>query len=117
MSNRSPITTHILDIAAGKPAQGVTATLERESSPDQWEHLGTSQTNADGRIEDFLAATAKIESGVYRIKFVTQEYLNEKHGRGFYPLVSITFNVENPAEHYHVPLLLSPHGFSTYRGS
>ena len=111
MSARSPITTHILDTAAGRPAAGVAVRLERESE-GAFEELGHGATDADGRVGDLLAADHALVPGVYRISFDVGSYQP-----GFYPSVSIDFRVEATDEHYHVPLLLSPYGYSTYRGS
>jgi len=114
MSAKSPITTHVLDTAAGKPAHGVPVSLERQSSaaPATYEVIGRSQTDDDGRATDLLPADHTLEAGVYRITFDVGTYQE-----GFYPSVSIDFVVVATDEHYHVPLLLSPFGYSTYRGS
>jgi len=110
----SPITTHILDTSRGRPAAGVTVTLERQG--DGWEHLGRGVTNADGRVTD-LMAPGSLRAGVHRIRFATGEYWEALGSSGFYPFVEIVFEVGATDEHYHVPLLLNPYGYSTYRGS
>lgn len=96
------ITTHVLNTASGRPAEGVTARLEKQNG-ESWDLLGEGQTNADGRLRDLLTPDYALKRGVYRITF--------------FPSVSIVFTVEDPAQHFHVPLLLSPFGYSTYRGS
>jgi 5-hydroxyisourate hydrolase len=106
----SPITTHILDTAAGRPAAGVPVTLERQAG-DDWHQVARGTTNDDGRVRDWWAGP--LEPGTFRITFDTGAYA----ANGFYPYVSIVFTVEAGAEHYHVPLLLSPYGYTTYRGS
>lgn len=106
----SGITTHILDTANGRPAAGVPVTLEREREGG-WQVVGHGTTDADGRVRTLL--TTPPEAGTYRISFDTASYFPT----GFFPSVLITFNVAAGQEHYHVPLLLSPYGYSTYRGS
>jgi 5-hydroxyisourate hydrolase len=110
------ITTHILDVARGRPAAGVAVTLERQVG-QAWEAVGSGTTDADGRCRSLTPAERGTAAGTYRIGFATGEYFTRQGTPGFYPQVSIEFLVAAPGEHYHVPLLLSPFGFSTYRGS
>lgn len=105
------ITTHVLDTARGKPAQGIEARLEREERPGEWRELGAGVTDADGRIKE-LTPTG-VAPGSYRLTFAVAAYL----AGGFYKRVPIEFEVTAGQPHYHVPLLLSPFGYSTYRGS
>ena len=111
----SPITTHVLDTASGSPAAGIVVRLEK-SEGDQWIFINEGKTNADGRVTD-LMTPGKLEMAHYRINFETAAYFAAKSIKGFYPIVRIEFQIEDPSEHYHVPLLLSPYGYSTYRGS
>ena len=111
----SQITTHILDTTKGKPAFGVTITLLQQAG-DNWQEIARGVTNSDGRIADLLPKEKQLELGVYKMKFDTQEYFAQDGTANFYPFVEIVFNVAN-TEHYHVPLLLNPFGYSTYRGS
>lgn len=114
----SAITTHVLDIARGRPAAGVRVRLERRGDAgDAWEHLGAGETDADGRLRTLLNEGAPLRAGVYRITFETGAYFDAHGGEGFYPEASVVFTVRGGGEHYHVPLLLSPYGYSTYRGS
>ncbi len=113
----SPITTHVLDTARGKPAEGITTVLEMRSSPGVWKELSRSKTNSEGRITNFLPENFKVEPGVYRLTFSTQEYFRVLGVESFYPFVTVTFEVKDAAAHFHVPLLLSPYSYSTYRGS
>jgi len=106
----SGISTHILDTASGRPASGVPVTLEIAHG-DAWRALGHGTTDADGRLRSLLTTTP--DAGTYRIIFNTGAYFPD----GFFPSVTITFTIEGGQEHYHVPLLLSPFGYSTYRGS
>lgn len=112
----SAITTHVLDTSLGKPAAGVAVTLEAHSS-DGWKTLASGTTNADGRIRDLLPAESKLAPGTYRLRFETAAYFRARGVEAFYPHVEIVFVVKDGAQHYHVPLLLSPFGYSTYRGS
>lgn len=109
------ISTHILDITRGKPAQGVPVTLEKKNG-DAYARLKSGTTDADGRIKD-LVAEGDLTEGTYRITFDTGAYWAATGVKGFYPEASVVFVIEDASAHYHVPLLLSPFGYSTYRGS
>jgi 5-hydroxyisourate hydrolase len=113
----SPITTHVLDTAAGRPAEGVVVVLEQQGSPDTWTELGRGPTNADGRLTTLVPNTTALTVGAYRLRFLTGPYFTSRGVRGFYPEIAVHFHVDDPAGHYHVPLLLSPFGYSTYRGT
>lgn len=113
----SPITTHVLDTSRGRPAQGVAVTLERLSDTGEATLLARGTTDADGRLRDLLPPEPRPQAGAYRITFDTGAYYRALGVEGFYPSVAITFVVRAPEEHHHVPLLLNPFGFSTYRGS
>lgn len=113
---RSPITTHVLDVARGKPAAGISVMLEMQQD-GQWQELGTGKTDADGRVSNLLAESSTLAAGIYRITFDTSSYQSTANGDGFYPYVPVIFQVNDVSQHYHVPLLLSPFGYSTYRGS
>jgi 5-hydroxyisourate hydrolase len=113
----SPITTHILDTSRGLPAAGVRVALERQTGPEIWTELAWGVTNADGRLADLLADAAHFTAGVYRLRFATAAYFHTLGVRCFFPEVQILFQVDDPRGHLHVPLLLSPHGYTTYRGS
>lgn len=110
---RSPITTHILDVGVGKPAANVAVELEVLSGKN-WKKLSTKKTNKDGRVEDLLKPGSKAKAGTYRLSFKIGKYFK---GETFYPYAEIVFQVKNVNQHYHVPLLVSPYGYSTYRGS
>lgn len=110
----SPLTTHVLDTAQGRPAQGVPVLLERKTA-GRWKLLGRGKTDADGRVQALLPA-GKLPFGVYRLTFDTAAYFRRIRVAGFYPEVAVVFQVRD-GRHQHVPLLLSPFGYSTYRGS
>lgn len=113
---KSPITTHVLDTSLGKPASGVAAILERLEA-GVWCVLGKGVTDADGRITDLLPPEHTLQSGTYRLTFATSEYFRACGVTGFYPSVPIVFEIHDLSQHYHVPLLVNPFGYSTYRGS
>jgi len=113
----SAITTHVLDLARGRPAAGIPVTLEQQRPDGTWRELAARHTDADGRVRDFHADGAVLLAGVHRLTFVLSGYFAEGGGRGFFPRACLEFEVFDPAQHHHVPLLLSPYGYSTYRGS
>lgn len=113
----SPITTHVLDTSLGRPAAGLNVLLDFHEEGIRWKLLAESNTNADGRIEDFLPEDTRLAPGIYRLTFDTASYFHNSRVETFYPSVIVIFEVEDIASHYHVPLLLSPYGYSTYRGS
>jgi 5-hydroxyisourate hydrolase len=113
----SPITTHVLDTARGRPAEGLAVVLEQSDGGASWVELARGLTNADGRLATLLSEGAALPAGVYRLRFGTAGYFASLGVRGFYPEVQVVFQIDDPAGHYHVPLLLSPYGYSTYRGS
>jgi 5-hydroxyisourate hydrolase len=108
------ISTHILDTTLGRPAAGVAVTLEREEA-GAWHAVGNGVTDPDGRVKQLLLGTP--HDGTYRITFAVDGYFKSTKTEAFYPVVTIQFRIKNAAEHYHVPLLLNPFGYSTYRGS
>jgi hydroxyisourate hydrolase len=109
----SAVTTHILDTVLGEPAAGVIVRLEQVGAAE----IGRGRTDADGRIGDL--GPARLPAGTYRLVFETGGYLSVTHvgGPAFFPEVVITFTADGARPHYHVPLLLSPFAYSTYRGS
>lgn len=113
---RSPITTHVLDVARGKPAEGISVMLEVQDG-GSWKEIGSGRTDADGRAANLLEAGSHVSPGIYRITFDTSSYQSSLNIDGFYPYVPVIFEIKDTSQHYHVPLLLSPFGYSTYRGS
>jgi 5-hydroxyisourate hydrolase len=110
------ISTHILDIALGLPAAGVPITLARMSN-QQWVAINDAFTDADGRCKYLLPAAEPLLSGIYRIHFETAFYFKQHGIAGLYPYVEICFAVSDCEQHYHIPLLLTANGYTTYRGS
>ena len=111
----SQLTTHILDTTKGKPAFGVHIILYHHKK-EEWVEITKGITNNDGRIPDLLKKGTVMELGTYKLRFETQSYFAKQAVQTFYPFVEIIFEIDSD-EHYHIPLLLSPFGYSTYRGS
>ena len=110
------ISTHVLDTARGRPAEGVPVVLERADG-DGWARVGSGSTDRDGRLRDLVRDGSPVTEGRHRLTFDTGAYFRSAGVRAFYPEVSVVFVVESGEDHYHVPLLLNPYGYSTYRGS
>jgi 5-hydroxyisourate hydrolase len=119
----STISTHVLDTSLGKPAAGVPVLIQRVHAKSEDPNdlrgitIGAGTTDDDGRLRDFLSAGGTLTQGVYRLRFDVAEYFKATSRETFYPEVAILFRVGATDEHYHVPLLVSPFGYSTYRGS
>lgn len=112
----SSITTHILDTSIGKPAANVSLKLAQKSADGYWHTLAEGITNADGRVADLLSKNTVLPVGLYKMTFYTEGYFSAQNRPCFYPVVDIQFYIYDNT-HYHIPLLLSPFGYSTYRGS
>ena len=110
------ISTHVLDAAHGTPAAGLALRLERQSGPDAGSVVGSGTTDDDGRCPELTEGLA-LEAGVYRMRFETGAWFARTGTPTFYPVVEVVFEVTDPGAHHHVPLLLSPFAYSTYRGS
>jgi 5-hydroxyisourate hydrolase len=106
----SAITTHVLDTSRGMPALGIHVTLEVRFPDGAWQPLGKGVTDADGRAKNLLPEGVALTEAVYRLTF-------DRLPEGLYPEVSIAFRVRDASRQYHIPLLLSPYGYTTYRGS
>jgi 5-hydroxyisourate hydrolase len=110
----SGLTTHVLDTARGRPAAGVRVTVQLQDG-DGWRDVGGGVTDTDGRVPGLLAG--ELSAGTHRLTFATGAWFEAQGVAGFYPEVAVVCRIDDPAAHYHVPLLLSPYGYSTYRGS
>lgn len=110
------ISTHVLDLALGKPARGIDVSLERQRGSD-WSVLTTDQTDQDGRCAQLLPEKEDLTPGIYRLAFDTGAYHQSQKIESLYPRVEITFQVRSGEQRFHIPLLLSPNGYTTYRGS
>jgi 5-hydroxyisourate hydrolase len=110
------ISTHVLDIVLGKPANDVPVRLEKQTGSGEWEVLNSSRTDLNGR--GALSSTGEdLSAAVYRLTFDTKSYYATQKFEGLYPVVEITFQARDGESHFHIPLLLSPNGYTTYRGS
>ena len=112
----SQITTHVLDTALGKPAADIYITLSHWKN-NQWHKLGSGISNQDGRDSDLLDASITLEAGRYQVAFQLEDYFIAQNRNTFYPFAEIVFEIKGDGQHYHIPLLLAPYGYSTYRGS
>jgi 5-hydroxyisourate hydrolase len=110
----SGITTHVLDTQRGQPASGVPLLLEVQTGIGQWKAVATASTDATGRA---AVVGSDLTRGFYRLTFDTGAYFRAWSIEGFFPEVQVVFEVRDPVQHYHVPLLLSPYSYSTYRGA
>jgi 5-hydroxyisourate hydrolase len=113
---RSPITTHVLDTSLGKPAANVGIVLLKQDAEGAFREIGRGRTDGDGRLASLLPP-GPLERSRYRLEFAVGEYFAGQGRESLYPEVSILFEAEPADGHYHIPLLLSPFGYSTYRGS
>lgn len=112
----NPLSVHVLDLQNGQPTEGIRVTLEQRSG-EQWRALANGVTNAQGRIAALYPDEKAIAAGEYRIVFETGEHYAKQGKQTFFPRIPVEFKVDAPAQHYHIPLLLSPYGYSTYRGN
>lgn len=113
----SKITTHVLDLVLGKPAAGIGVELEQQLHDMSWRALARGKTNSDGRVTDLLPDQQELLRGSYRLIFQTAPYFHSGGVYSIYPSITVAFEVQDVTSHYHIPLLLSPHGYTTYRGS
>ena len=111
----SGISTHVLDTARGQPAVGIFVVLEIFTGT-AWKRLANAITDENGRASNLIPPSGPFEGGTYRLHFEVATYFRAQHGETFYPEVNVTFEVRSAEEHYHLPLLLSPWGYTTYRG-
>jgi 5-hydroxyisourate hydrolase len=111
------VSTHVLDTSLGKAAADMAVRLERHESSGQWEMVAAARTDQDGRCAQLIPESSRLPPGIYRLTFDTAGYHLSLGISGLYPIVQITFSVRDGETHFHIPLLLSPHGYTTYRGS
>lgn len=116
MAATNPISVHVLNLQDGLPSPGVSVTLERQDGTT-WKLLNTGSTDQQGRITALYPANSKLEKGTYRVTFKTGAWFKQHHATTFFPEVPVIFMVDGSVPHYHIPLLISPYGYSTYRGN
>lgn len=112
----SGISTHVLDLARGRPAEGIAVRLERRVG-DEWRDVSQATTSADGRVANLVTLDSPLLPGSWRLRFALAPYFAALGVEAFFPDAQISFEVRDANQHHHVPLLLSPFGYSTYRGS
>jgi 5-hydroxyisourate hydrolase len=110
------ITTHILDLSSGKPAAGVRVVLAKLEDGRRTT-VGSGVTDADGRLRDLVPTGKKADAGIFEVSFETGTYFTSHGVQPFHPRVTVTVEITDPEQHYHVPLLISPYGYTTYLGS
>ena len=110
------LSSHILDITSGKPAPNVKITLSKQDPKGNWTVLEEKFTDDNGRIKDFLKQDGKSKTGIYKMTYHVSPYFAKKNQPTFYPFIEVVFELKDD-QHYHVPITLSPFGYSTYRGS
>lgn len=113
---QNPLSVHVLDQGSGQPGAGIQVTLEQRKGTE-WMQLASGVTNEQGRIPALYPEGKAMAAGDYRIVFRTGEHFARKGQPTFFPRIPVEFTVDAPAQHYHIPLLLSPFGYSTYRGN
>lgn len=111
------VSTHVLDTSLGKPAGDLAVRLERHEHSGHWEMVASARTDQDGRCSELVPNGDRLSPGVYRLTFDTAGYHSAQGAHGLYPIVQVTFSVRDGETHFHIPLLLSPHGYTTYRGT
>ncbi|XP_053678001.1 probable 5-hydroxyisourate hydrolase R09H10.3 [Anopheles nili] len=112
------LSTHILDTALGKPAREVPVTLYRQGPNQTWTKISTGITDEAGRFRNFFdIGQQKLQTGVYKMHFDIEPYFRGRNVESLYPFIEVVFAVSDASQHYHIPLILSPFGYSTYRGS
>lgn len=110
------LSSHILDIHTGKPAPGVTISLSRQDTSGRWSVIEERKTDENGRVKDFLEATPEGHPRIYKLTYQVGPYFEAQGQDSFYPFIEVVFQIKDNA-HYHVPITLSPYGYSTYRGN
>ncbi len=111
------ISTHILDLVQGKPAADVPVRLEKQNRSGEWMRLNSTHTDQDGRCTQLLPEDEDLGTNIYRLSFDTESYFARHKIGALYPVVEITFTAQEDESHFHIPLLLSPNGYTTYRGT
>ena len=117
MATLSRISTHVLDLSLGRAAEGIPLVLEIQGLAGSWKQVGKGRTDADGRSGDLYPPSLRLQTGIYRLTFDVAGYFRAQKVTSFYPEVIVIFSLRDAVQSYDLPLLLSPFGYSTYRGS
>lgn len=115
-TTKNPLSVHVLNLQTGSPTSGIEVELDQKQN-NNWVKLATGKTDSNGRISALFPEDKKASAGSYRVVFKTGDYYKMSNQKTFFPEIPVEFNMENNGEHYHIPLLLSPFGYSTYRGN
>lgn len=110
------LSSHILDISLGRPASDVLIRLEKQNTDKNWKFVSESKTNQEGRIQNFLPYANNENKGIYKLTYFIEPYFKNLNQKSFYPFIEVVFEIKDD-QHYHVPITLSPYGYSTYRGN
>lgn len=113
---KNPLSVHVLNLQTGEPTPGIMVELDKKENND-WVKISTGETDQNGRITSLYPAKQKGQAGTYRVVFKTGEFYKKNNEKTFFPEIPVEFSMEENAGHYHIPLLLSPYGYSTYRGN
>ena len=113
---QNPLSVHVLNLENGLPSANVKVTLEAQQN-DKWTEINSAATDDQGRINDLYPKDTSLKKGVYKVTFKTGDWFRQKNQRSFFPEVPVVFVIDGSLDHYHIPLLISPYGYSTYRGS
>ncbi|WP_336777656.1 hydroxyisourate hydrolase [Pantoea sp. USHLN256] len=115
-TTKNPLSVHVLNLQTGSPTSGIEVELDQKQN-NNWVKLATGKTDSNGRISALFPEDKTASAGSYRVVFKTGDYYKMSNQKTFFPEIPVEFNMENNGEHYHIPLLLSPFGYSTYRGN
>lgn len=113
---QNPLSVHVLNLENGLPSTNVKVVLEAQQN-DKWTEINTGTTDEQGRIAELYPKDTPLQKGVYKVTFKTGDWFRQKNERSFFPEVPVVFVIDGSLEHYHIPLLISPYGYSTYRGN
>lgn len=113
---QNPLSVHVLNLETGLPSADVAVVLEAQQG-EKWVKLNEGKTNSDGRIGELYPKDKTLQKGIYKVTFKTGEWFKAKNQRSFFPEVPVVFVIDGQVDHYHIPLLLSSYGYSTYRGN
>ncbi|EJL92568.1 hydroxyisourate hydrolase [Pantoea sp. BIGb0393] len=115
-TTKNPLSVHVLNLQTGSPTSGIEVELDQKQN-NNWVKLATGKTDSNGRISALFPEDKTASAGSYRVVFKTGDYYKMSNQKTFFPEIPVEFNMESNGEHYHIPLLLSPFGYSTYRGN
>ena len=113
---QNPLSVHVLNLDNGLPSANVKVVLETQQN-NQWVEINSGTTNEQGRIAELYPKDTALQKGIYKVTFKTGDWFRQKNQRSFFPEVPVVFVIDGSLEHYHIPLLISPYGYSTYRGN